>query len=372
VDISGLRWRWGFVPWVTGVPEKVVWLADAGVEPEAGVSIVATRLTTPILVDGHPRTFAGHPAGAVFAAATETGWADDVVLPEPGCWLLTATWSTGASSVVVSVAPPPVDTQSPSISPSDLPSAQSSPLTPCPQTIQGSTQPPQGWSGPAITDGPFRWLLPPGQNWRFGGDGDKLVLDSTIGWAPGEMHVVAIPLASASQVGWLGAAAVAGDIPPLFGGGTLGVGLTLPGPGCWVFVFLDPDSTSSIVDLLPPTSGSASPSAGSFISSAAAQAAALANANSTGSVTVTSATFTTYGGAASGSIVGQDTPVWAVRLSGTFTVPSCGGYTVTPHSCAPPPTSELVLIDAVSGAFIEGILPAPGSNSSGPVPSTAP
>lgn len=36
VAVSGLRWPWGFVPWVAGVPEKVVWLADSGTEPAAG------------------------------------------------------------------------------------------------------------------------------------------------------------------------------------------------------------------------------------------------------------------------------------------------------------------------------------------------
>ncbi len=106
---------------------------------------------------------------------------------------------------------------------------------------------PQGWPGPAIVDGPFRWLLPPAATWIIGGDGDKLVLDSQIGWAIGEMRVLAIPLVRAASVGWLQATVVRGDIPPLFGGGTMGFGVTLPTRGCWAFVFLDPDATSTVV-----------------------------------------------------------------------------------------------------------------------------
>lgn len=98
-----------------------------------------------------------------------------------------------------------------------------------------------------MVDGPFRWLLPPGQTWRFGGDGDKLVLDSQVGWEIRDMRIVAIPLARATDVGWLGSMAVAGEIPPLFGSGTLGFGLTLPNRDCWAFAFLDAAWTSTIV-----------------------------------------------------------------------------------------------------------------------------
>jgi hypothetical protein len=101
-------------------------------------------------------------------------------------------------------------------------------------------------------DGPFRWLLPPSQTWRIGGDGDKLVLDSQIGWDIGDMRIMAIPLAQAADVGWLRATAVSGDIPPLFGGGTLGIGITLPGRDCWAFVYLAAQATSTIVEDLRP------------------------------------------------------------------------------------------------------------------------
>jgi hypothetical protein len=77
-------------------------------------------------------------------------------------------------------------------------------------------------------------------------------------------------------------------------------------------------------------------------------------------VTVVSTKLSTYGAeAGGGSFVDPDTPVWAVLLSGSFGFPSCGGITLTPHPCPSPATSELVLIDARTGTFIEGLMPAP-------------
>ena len=256
VDVSGLRWRWGGVPWVAGVPEKVVWLADAGPEPATGVSVDAVQLDRPILVNGEPVAFPAADASSIYAAATDAGWVAQLQLPQPGCWLLTATWSQGASSVVVAVAPAS-GTGSPGPS-SAVATVSSTPLAACPATQPSASPPPQGWSGPAVVDGPFRWLLPPSATWRFGGDGDKLVLDSGVGWEIGDMRIVAIPLAHATGVGWRGGAAVAGDIPPGFGGGTMGFGLTLPGRDCWAFAFVETAGTSTIVDDL--ATGAAAPS----------------------------------------------------------------------------------------------------------------
>ncbi len=249
VDVSGLRWRWGGVPWIAGVDEKVVWLDDAGMMPEPGVSVFAIQLDLPILVDGRPLTFAGAAGGAIYAATTDAQWAAQIRLPRPGCWLLTAVWSAGASSVVVAAAPPPA-TASPA--PSTPGSVSSTPLATCPATRRPTAPPPSGWPGPAIVDGPFRWLLPPSATWRIGGDGDKLVLDSQIGWDIGDMRIMAIPLARAAAVGWLRATAVGGDIPPGFGGGTMGFGVTLPARDCWAFVYLAPHATSTIVADLRP------------------------------------------------------------------------------------------------------------------------
>ena len=257
VDVSGLRWRWGGVPWVAGVPEKVVWLADAGPEPAAGVSVDAVQLDLPILVNGHPVAFPAADATAIYAAATDAGWVADLQLPQPGCWLLTATWSHGASSVVVAASPAP-GTASPGPS-TTVATVSSTPLVACPATQPSTSPPPQGWSGPAVVDGPFRWLLPLGTTWRFGGDGDKLVLDSGVGWEIGDMRIVAIPLVHATGVGWLGGSAVAGDIPPGFGGGTMGFGLTLPRRDCWAFAFVETAGTSTIVDDLATGASAPSP-----------------------------------------------------------------------------------------------------------------
>jgi hypothetical protein len=87
---------------------------------------------------------------------------------------------------------------------------------------------------------------------------------------------------------------------------------------------------------------------------------AISQAGSTIPVTVLSTTLSTYGAeAGGGSMVDASTPVWAVRLSGSFQWPSCGPMTATPHPCPSPATSELILIDARTGAFIEGMMPAP-------------
>jgi hypothetical protein len=248
VDVSGLRWRWAYAPWVAGVDEKVVWLDDAGLMPLPGVSVFATQLDEPILVAGHPTTFA-KPTASVYAAATDVQWVTLIRLPNPGCWLLTAVWSAGASSVVVAAAPSP---GSPATSPSSPgPIVKSGPLAVCPASPPtGSTT--SGGSGPAFEDGAFQWLVPPSQTWRIGGDGDKLVLYGP--WGADE-RVVAIPLARATGVGWLAETVVTGDIPPGFGGGTMGFGMTLPARDCWAFVYLDAAATSTIVDDLRQPSG---------------------------------------------------------------------------------------------------------------------
>jgi len=100
-------------------------------------------------------------------------------------------------------------------------------------------------------DGPFRWLLPPSQTWRIGAGGDKLVIDSSLGWGAGDKRVIAFPLAQAAGIGRLREAAVTGDTPGI-SGGTMGVGITLPARDCWAFVYLDAGATSTIVDDLRP------------------------------------------------------------------------------------------------------------------------
>jgi hypothetical protein len=257
VDVSGLRWRWGYVPWVAGVDEKVVWLDDAGLMPLPGISVFATQLDESVPISSNPTMLAG-PSDAVYAAAVDAPWVTLIRLPNPGCWLLTAVWSAGASSVVVAAAPSPGSAGASPSSPSPI--VESAPLTVCRASLPTSTTP--GGFGPAYKDGAFQWLLPPSQTWLIGGDGDKLVLDGP--WAA-DKRVVAIPLARPTGVGWLAGTTVKGDIPPGFGGGTLGIGLTLPDRDCWAFVYLDAAATSTIVDDLrqpPGATGSLSPEFG--------------------------------------------------------------------------------------------------------------
>jgi hypothetical protein len=244
IDVSGLRWRWGDTLLVAGVDQKVTWLADSTDAPVPGIAVLATELDLPILVGGQPFVSAD-AAGAPYVALVDSSSQGLLHIPRPGCWLLTATWSAGASSVVVAMVPAP-GAASPAPATPD-PIVASQPLAACPATAPSTSPVPQGWPGPAISDGPFRWLLPPNATWILGGTGDKLVLDSEVGWAIGEMRIVAMPLARAAKVGRLRATVVSGDLPPLFGGGTLGFGVTLPNRDCWAFVFLDPATTSTIV-----------------------------------------------------------------------------------------------------------------------------
>jgi hypothetical protein len=248
VDVSGLRWRWGGVPWVAGAPEKVAWLADNAGGPEPRISAYAIQLDLPILVDGRPVNFVGAAGSAIYAITTDTG-VDLLRLPSAGCWLLTAVWSQGASSVVVAAAPPTA-TASP-VPSTRGPTVPSTQLAMCPATSPSPLPPPQGWPGPAYVDGPFRWLLPPSQTWRIGAEGDKLVLDSGLGWGAGDKRVIAFPLAQAAGIGRLRGTAVTGDTPGI-SGGTMGVGITLPARDCWAFVYLDAGATSTIVDDLRP------------------------------------------------------------------------------------------------------------------------
>lgn len=96
------------------------------------------------------------------------------------------------------------------------------------------------------------------------------------------------------------------------------------------------------------------------ISEKTAAATAIANVASTIPATVISARLSTYGAVADGGhVVERDTLVWAVRLSGSFEPPSCGPVTAVPHPCPPPATSALVLIDASTGAYVQGTMPAP-------------
>jgi hypothetical protein len=245
-DMSGLRWSWYGVPWVAGVIQKVDWQADAG--PKPNVTLFGVPLDLSITVYGRQVQAPSADVRQVYVAAVGTGDTTLVSLPaaDPGCWLLTAVWSGGASSVVVAVAPPPPVIGTPSPVPS-VPTVAVGPPSVCPATAPSPSDVPQGWPGRALVDGSFRWLLPPNQTWSFSAAGDKGVLDSQVGWDIGNMRITAVEIVHAAGAGWSGDAAVAGDIPPLFGGGTLGFGVALPGRACWAFTYAGTQATSTVV-----------------------------------------------------------------------------------------------------------------------------
>ena len=96
------------------------------------------------------------------------------------------------------------------------------------------------------------------------------------------------------------------------------------------------------------------------ISMDAAEAAALGQVDSTTPVVVHSARLTTYRAEnLPGNVVAGDTPVWEVILQGTFPE-VCGTPTVSPGPQAPcTNATELVLIDARDGAFVQAVSPYP-------------
>ena len=243
VDVSGLRWRWGGRPWVAYAPEKVVWLTDPNGVPV--VSVFGTQLDRPIAPVIPTPPFPAVKADSVVTLASNVS-VDDVIVPDPGCWLLTAIWDRGASSVVVAVAP--------AASPPNPNGGVvfGGPLWSCPATPPSITPAPQGWPGAAYDDGPFRWLLPPTTSWRIGGTGDKLVLGPA-DWAAKEGEVVALPVGLDRRVGETYGASAIGDLPTA-GSGTMGFDLTLPTPNCWAIVYLDVAGTTTVVTDLPQTS----------------------------------------------------------------------------------------------------------------------
>ena len=247
VDVSGLRWRWGGRPWVADAPEKVVWLSDGNDAPS--VSVFATQLDRPIVLAGQTLSFAIDPSRPVYPLASDV-FVGLVVVPDPGCWLLTAVWTGGASSVVVAVAPP-ASSPSPVPEPSRVP-ALGGPLPVCAATTPSLSPAPPGWPGPAYDDGALRWLLPLTATWHIGGPAEKLVI-GPVDWAAKDGEVIALPVSLGSQLDRTYGSSVMGDLPSV-GSGTLGFGLTLPTRDCWAIVYLDAASTSTIVTDLTQTS----------------------------------------------------------------------------------------------------------------------
>jgi hypothetical protein len=101
------------------------------------------------------------------------------------------------------------------------------------------------------------------------------------------------------------------------------------------------------------------PAASATISGEAAATRAVAESGSSVPATMLSAALSTYGAEARGGLaVAADTPVWAVRVAGSFPL-SCGPARASPGPCPSAATTALILIDARSGVFIQGLTPAP-------------
>jgi len=103
------------------------------------------------------------------------------------------------------------------------------------------------------------------------------------------------------------------------------------------------------------------PSATAAISEAAARAVALSSTTSSTPPSVLSIRLSTYGRESyGGSVVGASTLVWSVLVAGSFPFAVCRPYAAaTPPPCPSPATTERVLVDAQTGAFIQGLSPAP-------------
>ncbi|HET7027487.1 MAG TPA: hypothetical protein VFI28_07335, partial [Candidatus Limnocylindrales bacterium] len=102
VDMSGLRWRMGRSAWVAGIPEKIVWLPD---DPGASGDVVA--YATPLSVPLDPSGRIADARDRDLVVVPGNGFVGGIALPRTGCWLVTAVWPGGASSVVVSVGSRP-------------------------------------------------------------------------------------------------------------------------------------------------------------------------------------------------------------------------------------------------------------------------
>ena len=85
---------------------------------------------------------------------------------------------------------------------------------------------------------------------------------------------------------------------------------------------------------------------------------AIQSVGSSTAVTVLDTRLSTFGvEAPTSQVASPDTQVWAVKLAGTFEPPSCGPAGV--QQCPPPHRTALVLINARTGDFILGSIPAP-------------
>lgn len=110
---------------------------------------------------------------------------------------------------------------------------------------------------------------------------------------------------------------------------------------------------------IPPSATAPTPSTSTMITAEAAATAAAAQFAPGVPVKVLSTRLSTYGAEAGGGLAAADAPVWTVVLSGSFPPFSCGPMTAAPHPCPQPATSALILLDARTGAFFRGTIPAP-------------
>ena len=233
VVVSGVRWRWGGIPWRAGLYQKVVVLPVA-----AGASVAADE----VLAERLPIGPTVAPMSVVYPIGSSGAFG--IGLPEPGCWLLTLVGPTVHSSVVVDAAaappnpPDPVSQNVPTVTRPLVPSPT------CPVSPRDPSATVRTW-----LDGNVSWQDPDPSAW-LPGTARKLVVSGTGDNQPLE-RLVATPVGTvAATRAFVGSSlAVATPVP---GGGSKASMLTLPRAGCWAITYVDPTMTSTVVvDIAP-------------------------------------------------------------------------------------------------------------------------
>ena len=237
--VSGVRWRWGGIPWQARIGKKVIVLPAT---EEAYVD------TNEILAERLPL---GSPSSSVSVVYPNSGNSQvyGIGLPEPGCWLLTLIGPIGRSSVVVEAAAAPPNPPGPLSQNVPTTSAPLRPPSRCPITAPEPSASVRTWF-----DGNYAWQDPDPSPWLPAKE-RKLVVGGTGDNRPFE-RLVATRIGAVGRSGNASppafvapAAAIATPVP---GGGNKAAGLTLPTTGCWAITYLDPTTTSTIVVQLGP------------------------------------------------------------------------------------------------------------------------
>jgi hypothetical protein len=155
----------------------------------------------------------------------------------------------------------------------------------------------------------------------------------------------------------------------VLGSGLAPKGVPLPAPGPAAIAATSPSSTGAPSGVsgpsaspldeavasdsaleLPPTGG---------LSLAQALEAMGATAMGASPADVISARIVRYAEVSSSSIASGDEWVWAIVIRGSFPPVSCGGYrSGSPAPCRSPASTERIVLDYQTGAFLEATTPA--------------